>query len=272
MAAVAYGAATILQSLGVRRIAGVDSGASVWTRVAAGRLYALGLALDGLGFVASIAALRSLPLFLVESAVASSVAVTAVLAVLVLAVRLRHSEVVALGVTSLGLVLLAVSAHVGPARQVATVVGWLLLGSTAVVALILLIGVRDRNAARGSALLAAASGVGFGVVGIAARTLHVRVPWWHTVADPALWALGAQGILASVAYGFALHRGRTTTVAAITFAVETVLPTAIGLAFLGDAVRPHLVPVATLGFLATLGGSIALAGYAETPTPQPAAS
>lgn len=272
VAAVAYGTATILQALGVRQIAGLESHASVWSRVVAGRLYAIGLALDGLGFVASVASLRRLPLFLVESAVASSVAVTAVLAVLVLHVRLRHAEKAAIGATSLGLALLGVSAQAGAARHVGTVAGWLLLGSAAVVALVLLVGVRDSHDVRATLVLAVASGVGFGLVGVAARTLQVRDPWWHTAADPVLWALAAQGILASVAYGFALHRGRTTTVAAITFVVETVLPTAIGLVFLGDAVRAHLVPVATIGFLATLGGCIVLARHAETPTAPHAAS
>lgn len=264
-AAIAYGAATILQAIGVQRMAAVGAGASAWQRLVAGRLYAVGLGLDGLGFLASVAALRTLPLFLVESAVASSVAITAVLAVLVLHVRLRRAEVSALGVTSLGLVVLAVSAEAGPGRRVGSAAGWLLLGSAALVGLLLFAGMRARDDLRGSALLAAAAGLGFGLVGIAARTLHVHHPWWPTLADPVLWAIAVHGVLATAAYGLALHRGRTTTVAAITFAVETVFPTVIGIAFLGDGVRAHFFPVAALGFLATLGGSVTLAGFAETP-------
>lgn len=266
VAAIAYGAATILQALGVRRVSAVAAGASVWTRLAAGRLYGLGLVLDGFGFLASVAALRRLPLFLVESAVASSVAVTALLAVLVLDVRLRRIEVAALGVTSVGLVLLALSAEPGPGRHVGAAAGWLLLASVAPVVLLIVIGSYDRAAGRATVVLATASGFGFAIVGIAARTLHVRHPWWSTAAEPVVWALAAQGVLASVAYGLALHRGRTTTVAAITFVVETVLPTAVGLAFLGDTIRTHFVPIAAVGFIATLGGSITLAGYAETPS------
>lgn len=267
VAAIAYGVATIVQALGVRRISGVDEQASLWTRVVAARVYGLGLLLDGLGFVASIVALRELPLFLVESVVASSVAVTAVLAVIVLHIRLHRAEVAFLAVTILGLILLALCARPGPARHVGTTAGWLLLGSVAVLAAVLLVSLRDRDTARASLVLAAVSGAGFGIVGIAARTLRVRAPWWLTITQPVLWALAGQGVLAAVAYGFALHRGRVTTVAAITFAVETVFPAAVGLAFLGDAVRPHLVPVAAVGFLATLGGSIALARHAETPLP-----
>jgi drug/metabolite transporter (DMT)-like permease len=270
LAAVAYGAATVLQTLGVRELSALDANASAWQRVIAGRLYALGLALDGLGFLASLAALRRLPLFLVESTVASSVAVTAVLAVFVLHAHLRSAEIAALGVISAGLVLLALTAKAGPARHVGGTAGWLLLVSVVPVTVVLVVGMRDRVAGRGAVALATAAGLGFGLVGIAARCLNVRHPWWLTVHDPIVWALAAHGVLASVAYALALHRGRTTTVAAITFAVETVFPAAVGLAVLGDSIRAHLVAVAAIGFLATLCGSIALAGYAETPAPAPA--
>lgn len=263
VAAVAYGTATILQAQSVRRLTDVDANSPAGSRLAAGRLYLFGLVLDALGFLASVAALRRLPLFLVESAVASSVAVTAGLAVLILGVHLRRAETTALAITVSGLVLLAVSARDGAAQHVGPVAGWLLLGSAAGVALLLLTGVRMTDRTAGSTVLAAASGLGFGIVGISARTLQLRTPWWHTAADPILWAIAAHGAVAAVAYGFALQRGRTTTVAAITFSVETVFPAAIGLALLGDAVRPHLVPVAAVGFLATVGGSILLSAHAE---------
>jgi uncharacterized membrane protein len=263
LAAIAYGTATVLQAIGVQRMAAIPDGAALWTRLVAGRLYAFGLILDVLGFLASVASLRTLPLFLVESAVASSVAVTAVLAVLVLDLRLRHAEITALAVIGVGLVLLAVSAEPGPAHHAGAVAGWVLLGTVALVALMLLIGLRDANSARASLILATAAGAGYGLVGIAARALEVRHPWWRTAADPVLWALLAQGALAVIAYGFALHRGRVTTVAAITMVVETVFPAIVGLVFLGDAVRDHLTLLAVIGFVATLAGSLALANQAE---------
>ena len=263
VAAIAYGTATVLQAIGVQRMAAIPDGAALWTRLVAGRLYAFGLILDVLGFLASVASLRMLPLFLVESAVASSVAVTAVLAVLVLDLRLRHAEITALAVIGVGLVLLAVSAEPGPAHHAGAVAGWVLLGTVALVALMLLIGLRDANSARASLILATAAGAGYGLVGIAARALEVRHPWWRTAADPVLWALLAQGALAVIAYGFALHRGRVTTVAAITMVVETVFPAIVGLVFLGDAVRDHLTLLAVIGFVATLAGSLALANQAE---------
>lgn len=267
VAAVAYGAATILQAIGVRKIAGAPAGASLIDRARLGWLYVVGLGLDGLGFLASIAALRTLPLFLVESAVASSVAITALLAVVVLGVRLTSREIVALAVVAVGLVLLAVSALEGPSRNIHHHAGlWTLLASIPVLALGAA-GLATRNKATSSALLAATAGLGFGMVGVAARILIVPDPWWHTLAQPALWAIAAHGIIGTVAYAYALERGRTTSVAAITFSVETVVPALIGLRFLGDGVRPHLGTLAILGFVLTLGACIVLASRAEPDLP-----
>ncbi|NHN56358.1 hypothetical protein G9U51_11275 [Calidifontibacter sp. DB0510] len=263
LAALAYGTATILQAIGVRQLDALPEHPGWPARLKAGRLYAVGLALDGLGFLLSFAALRTLPLFLVESMLASSVAVTAVLAVVVLHVRLRRAEVAALGVVGIGLVLLALSAHEGPGRAVGSTGGWLLLGFAVIVGVLFALGYADRDRSRSSVQLAVVSGLGFGVTGIAARVIEPAKPLWHTIIQPQLWALIIGGIAAVVAYGFALDRGKTTTVAAITFAVETIVPAAIGLAFLGDAIRHGLVVVAVLGFAATLGGCLALAGRAE---------
>lgn len=275
LAALAYGSATVLQAMSVRgddlraAPAGSDEPRS---RGAATRLYALGLGLDVVGFLASLAALRRLPLFLVESAVAASVAVTAVLTVLVFGVQLGRAEVAALLVTLAGLVLLAISARDNSAQPVGSLAGWLVLASAAAVGLLFLVGLRLRDDNAAAVVLAVTSGAGFGILGIAARVVQVRVPWWHTAADPTLWAIAAHGALAAVAYGFALHRGRTTTVAAVTIAVETVLPAAIGLSLLGDAVRPHLAPVAGAGFVAAVLGSVLLSRHAEVdaePRPDP---
>ncbi|MEO7446747.1 MAG: hypothetical protein ABI336_00630 [Humibacillus sp.] len=266
LAALAYGSATVLQAVGVRRLAG-SAGQPWGHRLWVGRLYGLGLGLDGVGFLTSLVALRTLPLFVVESAIASSVAVTAVLSAVVLRVRLTPRETVALVVTGLGLVALAVSAREGPAVRPGAV-GWLVPAATVLVAVVLVAGwTRPAGSRLGLALLSVAAGLGFAGVGIAARVLVVPDPWWRGIKSPVLIALVLHGVLATVAYAVALARGRVTTVAAVTFAVETVVPASLGLLWLGDAVRPGggWVAVAAAGFAATLGGSIALASHAEAP-------
>lgn len=264
-ASVLYGAGTILQALGVRRAAAA-TGRSWSARLWSGRVYAGGLLLDALGFLASIAALRTQPLFVVESVIASSVAVTAVLAVLFLGVHLNRREVVALAAVGVGLVMLAVSAREGPAAALSDRVAWILLGSVVPVAVLGLVALR-RTGPAGAAQLAATAGLGFGGVGIAARVIHVPSAAWRLVLDPVAWALVAFAVIALLAYGLALQRGSVTTTAAVTFTVETVVPAAIGLAWLGDHVRPGAGPLAALGFVLTLGGCLLLARHAAEDVP-----
>ncbi len=263
LAALAYGTATVLQAIGVRRLAAVPPGTPVLRRVRPAWPYAVGLALDGLGFLASVAALRTLPLFLVESAVASSVAVTAVLSVVVLGQRIGRGEVVALVGVCMGLAGLAFSAAAGPAVQPGPEATWWLLAAAALVAGLVVVGVVDHERRRGAVLLSIAAGLGFGGVGVAARLLEVPDPLWGLLTDGMAWILAAHAALATVAYALALARGRVTTVAALTFATETVVPALVGLLALGDQVVPGREPMAAVAFVATLAGCIALAGRAE---------
>jgi drug/metabolite transporter (DMT)-like permease len=258
-AAVLYGAGTVLQAVGVRRAAAAAAD-GLWERARAGWPYGAGLGLDAVGFVASVVALRTLPLFVVESAIASSVAITAALAVLFLGVRLTRTEVVALAAVGAGLVALAVSAHEGSAVRLSGAAPWLLLASALPVAALGAAALRLRGTP-GAALLAVTAGLGFGGNGIAARVIAVPSPTWRIVLDPVLWALVVFAAIALVAYGLALQRGSVTTTAAVTFTVETVVPSVIGLAWLGDTVRAGAWPLAGLGFCLTLGGCILLARH-----------
>jgi hypothetical protein len=256
-AAVLYGVGTVLQAEGVRPDR--DS-----------RLYVAGLVLDALGFAASVAALRSLPLFVVESAIASSVAVTALVAVVFLGARVVRAEALALVAVAAGLVALAVSALPGPSAALATSDrGWIVV---AVVPAVVVGVVGWRLPGRtGGLVLALAAGLGFGGTGIAARVLVVATPWWRTLGNPALWALAGFGALSLVAFGLALQRTAVTAVAAVTVTVETVVPTIVGLLWLGDRVRPGLAWLTVLGLVLTLAGCLTLARYAAPAEAAPVA-
>lgn len=273
LASICYGAAAVLQAVGIRRFAATPADLPMLARLGRARLYVLGLALDLVGFLASVVALRTLPLFLVQSVIATSVAVTALLAARFLGARLRRSEVVALVVVVVGLVCLAVTGESTVAHSLARTGSTILLlaiAPTALVALAALVaerrpsglrplaGVNVRGPHRGVVLLAIAAGIGFGGVGIAARVLVIPDPWWHVVGDPVAWALVGYAALAVICYALALAGGRVTMVAALTVALETSVPAAVGLGWLGDAVRPGFGTVAAIGFVATVGGCLAL--------------
>ena len=262
-AAVTYGVATVMQAVATRRVATTDGfDPRLMVRLAHSLPYLASLALDAAGFAAAVLALRSLPLFLVQAAIAASVGVTALVAARWLHVRLDRREVGALWALGAGLVLLAVSARPDDPVGLSTAGQWLVLAGLA--PLVVLVAAAGRwTPSRAASGLAVAAGLGFGGVGIAARVIEVPDPWWHLAASPVLWAIVGYGALSLYCYAAALQRGQVTSVAAVTFAVETVVPALVGLTLLGDRARDGFAPVAAAGFVVTLGASIALARHAE---------
>jgi hypothetical protein len=259
--AICYGVAAVLQGLAMRAgPPGESVDAKLVVRMLSQLPYLAGLALDGLGFLASLLAVRHLPLFLVQAAVAASVGITAVLADRFLQVRLGGVHRAALGALVAGVVLLSISAEPGGATTLGRPGQWLVL---ALAAPLLLLGLRaGRPGGGGAPMLAFVSGAAFGGVGIAARAVPVSGPWWHLLAQPLAYAVLAYGGLGTVMFAAALERGSVTMVAAVVFAVETVVPAAVGLAVLGDSARSGLAALAVVGFVVTVGSALLLAGFA----------
>jgi drug/metabolite transporter (DMT)-like permease len=266
VANVSYGFGTILQAAGARR-ASTSGHLDVLLvgRLARQRAYVAGLALDGVGFVASVVALQTLPLFVVQAAIAGSIGVTALTAVFTFGFRLRRSDTLALVVLIVGLGLLGASARGEDAAHLSHLGGWLLLGGVAVVAIAGAVAARLKDPAGGIAL-AACAGLGFTGTAIAARALQIPTPSWHIVFEPIGIALVLYGALALLMFASALQRGSITAISAVTFAVETTIPSIVGFAALGDRTRPHFQVVAALGFGLTLAASMALARYSEPAT------
>jgi hypothetical protein len=104
----------------------------------------------------------------------------------------------------------------------------------------------------------------FGGHGVAARAVQVPSPVWGMALDPLSYAVVGYGLLGTLLFAAALQHGSVTISSAITFAVETTVPAALGVALLGDRARGGFWPVALLGFALTLGASIALARFGAT--------
>ena len=259
LAALLYGVASIVQAVGVRRLGTVPAAARWTTRLVAARWYAVGLVLDGLGFLASLAALRTLPLFAAQTIVAASVGVTAVLARVLLGARLTAAQVLALLCLAAGLVALGASTPGESPGHLSRAGVWVLVAGLVPLTALAVGGVRARSGGR-FLVLAVAAGVGFGGVAVSARVLALPHPLWRTLGEAPLWTLAGYGVQSTVCYGAALAKGSVTAVTALALAVETVLPGSIGLAFLGDRVRPGSGAVALVGFVLALGGCLWLAG------------
>ncbi len=113
--------------------------------------------------------------------------------------------------------------------------------------------------------LGALAGFGFGLVGVATRTLDTPLTVTGLLTDPSAYGIIAAGGLALLALATALQRGAVTQATAAMVVAETIIPSAIGLAFLGDRIRPGFQVVAAIGMLVAIGGSVALSRLGELP-------
>ncbi|MEU6804099.1 hypothetical protein [Streptomyces neyagawaensis] len=279
-AAVCMGTATVFQALGSRRTAKADTGATTdagggaggggggargrWGTVVAvlrGWPFLLGAGLDTAGFGAQVGALLLVPLFLVEAAVAASLAVTAVVGTFVLGLRLRRGEWTAVAVVCLGLATLAVSAGRegdGDGDEALRVTA--LAVSLLVVALGWFVGGRLR---RGRAVvLGAAAGISFGLTATAVRLLpELSVP--AVLAEPVAYAVVVSGLGGYLLLVQALQSGSVTAATAAMVICETVWPGLFGVLWLGDTTRHGYGALAAAGFAACVAGGVALARFGE---------
>jgi drug/metabolite transporter (DMT)-like permease len=268
-AAVAYGVATILQSVGARS-AGIadDLDANLVRRLLRSSPYIAGLLLDAVGFGLSFAALHTLPLFTVQAIIASSLAVTALLAVVMLGVRPSVSEWVALVCVTTGLTLLALAATNNSPTRVDNMDRWLLVISVAVVGAFAFVAARRRHlpSRHDAWALGGLAGLMYGAAGIGARILRTPTAPWRLFLDPALYAMALAGILGLLLYAMALQRGTVTVATSAVVVAETLVPAIVGITLLGDRPAPGHTTLAVLGFAMTVAGAVALARYGEPPT------
>jgi drug/metabolite transporter (DMT)-like permease len=259
---VCYGVATVLQAVAARsapHTADVDP--RLLLRLLRRIPFLGGVLLDVGGFALQFLALRRVPVFLVQTAQAANLAVTALVAVPLLGVRLSRRDWAAVAMVCLGLALLAVSA--GPEGQL-TLHGGARLGLLGCVLLLAGAGFaagRLPDPGR-SAVLGTVAGLGFGVVALAARVL-TGFSAARLVADPAAYALVSGGLVAFLFFTTGLQRGAVTVTTAAVVVGETVVPATVGVLVLDDQIRPGFTPVAAAGFVVALAGALLLTRFGE---------
>ncbi|MEU9194861.1 hypothetical protein [Streptomyces hundungensis] len=265
--AVCFGTATVLQAAATRAAepgsgAGAGSGvdAALLLRAVRQWRYVVGLALDGLGFVFQVLALRSVPIYAVGAALAASLAVTAVVAARVLRVRLSGTEWAAVAVVCAGLALLALSSGAEGDERGPASLPWWLLGVAGAVLAAGAAGGRLPDRARALAL-GLGAGCGFGVVEVAVRLIDDP----FDLTNPALYALLLGGGAAFLLLTSALSRGSVTTATAGMVIGETIGPALVGVAWLGDRTRDGLGWLTVSGFAVAVAGALALARFGEAP-------
>ncbi len=243
-----YGSASVSQAYAAGRATG--------PRILRHPAYVAGLVGDGLAWVASVVALGGLAVFAVQSLLAGSLAVTVVLARLVLGVGMsRVATGAVVGVTA-GLALVGWSAGAESSQPAP---GWFTAALAGVLLAAVIAGVASYRRA-GSIRLAVVAAIAFSGAALGARALHPSASdWGAIVTSPLTWLILACGITGAVLYARSLERGPVGPATAALWVVEVLFPGGVGLLVLGDTVRPGMAGAAAAGVLLAVAGTVALA-------------
>jgi drug/metabolite transporter (DMT)-like permease len=280
VSALCYGVAAVMQAMAVRAAShrtaadgaagtGVDPGLIV--RMLRQGMFLASIAIDFVGFVAQLIALRRLPLFAVQAIMASNLAVTAVFAAWLMKARLSLREWLAVAGVVVGVGLLGSSAGAQGAADVGSAFRLGLIIAVVGVGVAGFAAAKLPNPFR-TPVLGAIAGLGYGILAVSARILPGFAPS-QLLRDPAAYTLAAAGIVSFMLYATALDGGSVTTATAAVVLAETMPPAVIGVIFLGDTTRHGLAAVAVLGFALAVACAVALARFGEAgekQQPQPA--
>jgi drug/metabolite transporter (DMT)-like permease len=213
--------------------------------------YLGGLAVDALGWVCTVVALRHMPVFAVQAVLGGAIAVTAIATRLLHGEALRPAERAAVGACLLGLALVAGS--VGRGRPEPATPSTILLLFVAAGVLAALLGLLLATYRARPAALAVIAGLAFGGTSLAVRAAQLQddtltgagglatQPSTYLVLG--FWAIGL------TSYIRALKLGRLPEVTALLLVTEVVVPGLVGIGLLGDSVRAGWEPALFAGLL-----------------------
>ena len=251
-AAALFGVGAVVQAHAVRRQPNRPHGLWDFVRVSVRDPWTLGVVgAYLLGFVLHVVAIWGLPLYLAQATVAMSLPVTAVTS-LVLHERLQPVHWWAVLLVSAGLVLLSVGS--GEPGELFTS-AWFAV-SLWVGVVVLLLAARVGVHWPGPAI-AVLAGLGYTGSAVAVRGAESAT---DVVSIAAGLTVGIYGLIGFWLYSVSLDRAPVSAASAPLIVTQTFVPSLIGVAFLGDTVRPGWWPGVVVGLLLSTAGAIVLSG------------
>ena len=220
--------------------------------------YLVGLLVDGLGWAATVVALRFLPVFVVQAVLGGAIALTAVGARLLYRTRLRRVDRLACVACVAGLALVAASAGADQPSAPSALARLVLLA----VAALLLVGLAATWSSRAEWPRTVIAGLGFGGSSVAVRAVHLDAgrDLSALLLAPSVYLVAVFGATGLVGYSRALERGSLTQVTAILLVTEVTVPGVAGIVLLGDSVRPGWWPALVVGLVLAVAGVVVLSG------------
>ncbi len=260
LAAVVFGGSAVLQAVGSRRVPTAHAlDPRLLGRLLRQPAFVAAIALNLVGFVLHLVAIRLLPLFLAQAGIAASLSITALLAVRVFRDRLVRAEWLAVVGVCVGLALLTAAAGAAGEERANDTLNLAL--AIAVATLIAVGAVAGRGAgAAATMVLSGLAGLGFATTALAARLLPTA-SLSAVLTAPAAYLLPVAGALAFLLYSLALQRGAVTAATAPMIVLQTVAPAVVGVWVLGDEVRTGWLVPAAVGLVMTVAGAVTLARY-----------
>jgi drug/metabolite transporter (DMT)-like permease len=229
--------------------------------------YLGGLVIDGLGWACTVVALRHLPVFAVQAILGGTIAITALAARKLFGSVLRPVDRIAIGACLLGLVLVAASAGTAEPPSAVSVAAYVVLSIAAVGLAVATVALWHGDRAWPMAVVA---GLGFGATSLAVRS--VVNPGGELVGlftQPAPYLVAVFWVIGLVSYTRALVLGTVSRVTAVFLVTEVLVPGLVGIALLGDAVRPGWWAPLLIGLLLAVAGVVVLAHSPVQAPPRP---
>jgi drug/metabolite transporter (DMT)-like permease len=257
--AIGNGTAAILQKVSADKEKTVGSmDARLLWRLFQDKPYIGGVALDLVGWGLTLYAVQYLPLFLVESIIATNMVVTALIERLVWHRVLSYRVYLAIGIIVIGIIPLLFAATPEKAAHISNLLRWLIVFSPLPIAAAgyFLARRTGQVAAIGLAVL---GGLAFGGTSVVGRIFVFSQPLWHTIYSPLVLALIANGILGILLFSIALQRSHATVVNATMTSSQTLIPALVGIVFLGDSARNGMWYLVAIGTGLSICGFILLA-------------
>lgn len=254
VAASLYGVGAVLQASGTRSASHQAASRFPFLAILRQRTYLAGLGCDFIAWILTVYSLQRFPLFAVQAIVASSLAVTVVIAHFAMHAPLRRADAVAIGLTIAGLILIGMAADVGQAKSPSRRIGLAVLVGAAVLAVI------SQGTRRISAFVSATvAGMSFAGGMLSARATHLDQGVAKLVGEPLTWAVLGYGLVGLISYTRALELGHVGSVTACVWTTEIIVSTVFGRLVLHDDVRSGWRWVALLGLALALASTVALA-------------
>ncbi|GLE58053.1 putative integral membrane protein [Mycobacteroides chelonae] len=284
LACLGYGTASVLQGYGARQSATnvhrrSDNGAPSLSSTIAAMLtpaFIAGMVLDLVGFAGTLVSARLIPLFLSQTIMSANLAVTAVLGIAVLGVRLQRRDWLAISAVLLSLCVLALTAGPRGEDSATPSVHWgVLVASVAV--LLTGLGLTRLLGSRAAIPAGLLAGILYGAMSVAVRVLDGLDPLRVKVllSDPAAYAVIIAGVGGFYLFTVALQVGSVNGAAAALVVGETVVPGVTGVLLLGDGARPGLGWLVALAFVVAVVSAVSVAAFGaventQSTAPEPA--